>query len=176
MLPHPKSVRRMARDLLARVLYVSGLTALGRRSEDSLTIVTFHRVLPEPQLREYPIRSIAVTPEELAWFIDHLTSTFTLTTLCDAVERWQRRAAGKPLLAITFDDGQLDNFLHARPVLERVGARATFFVTAAASEKGELLWHDRMAYVAVLLDPGSRPEARTGGHRRARSCARTWRS
>jgi peptidoglycan/xylan/chitin deacetylase (PgdA/CDA1 family) len=107
------------------------------------------------------LRSIAVTPDELAWFIESLADTFTLTSLREAAQGWQRRAAGKPWLGISFDDGQLDNFLHARPVLDRAGVRATFFVTAAAAENGELLWHDRMAYVAALLDACPKPEART---------------
>jgi peptidoglycan/xylan/chitin deacetylase (PgdA/CDA1 family) len=159
MPPQSKTLRRIARDLVARLLHVAGLTRLGRSSGDCLTIVTFHRVLPEHQIRDYPIRAIAVTPSELAWFLDRLADAFTLTTLQEAAEQWQGRAGGKPPLAVTFDDGQLDNFVHARPVLDRASVRATFFVTTSAAESGELLWHDRMAYVAVLLDASTKPEA-----------------
>jgi peptidoglycan/xylan/chitin deacetylase (PgdA/CDA1 family) len=50
------------------------------------------------------------------------------------------------LLAITFDDGQADNFLFARPVLQANGVNASFFVVTGAVESNDTLWHDRMAY------------------------------
>jgi peptidoglycan/xylan/chitin deacetylase (PgdA/CDA1 family) len=66
---------------------------------------------------------------------------------------WRSGTRSKPPLAVTFDDGQLDNFLHARPVLAALGVRATFFATVRGAESGELLWHDRMAYsVLRMLD------------------------
>lgn len=159
--PLGKPVRRIVRDAVALALHAAGITGLHRGSKERLTIVTFHRVLPEHQLREYPIRSIAVTPAELAWFLETLAKSFQPTTLADAAGRWLQRAEGKPPLAITFDDGQLDNYLHARPVLEQAGVKATFFVASAAAATGELLWHDRMAYVArrLLAAPGSEAKA-----------------
>ena len=54
-------------------------------------------------------------------------------------------------MAITFDDGQLDNYLHAAPVLDRYGVPATFFVPVDAVQRQELLWHDRMGYAIQRL-------------------------
>ncbi|HEX5737023.1 MAG TPA: polysaccharide deacetylase family protein [Hydrogenophaga sp.] len=50
------------------------------------------------------------------------------------------------MLAITFDDGQADNYLFARPVLQANGVNASFFVVTGAVESNDTLWHDRMAY------------------------------
>jgi peptidoglycan/xylan/chitin deacetylase (PgdA/CDA1 family) len=52
---------------------------------------------------------------------------------------------------VTFDDGQRDNFVHARPVLARYGVPATFFVSAANVSSGEPLWHDRIAFAVAKL-------------------------
>lgn len=72
---------------------------------------------------------------------------FTCETLSVACRRW---GAGerppRPLLAVTFDDGQLDNFVHAGPVLERGGCPATFFVAVEAVDRGGPLWHDRLGF------------------------------
>jgi peptidoglycan/xylan/chitin deacetylase (PgdA/CDA1 family) len=65
-----------------------------------------------------------------------------------------RAPSPKPLLAITFDDGQQDNFEHARPVLARHGVRATFFVPVEALESGVPLWHDRLGFAAMALAEG----------------------
>jgi peptidoglycan/xylan/chitin deacetylase (PgdA/CDA1 family) len=57
----------------------------------------------------------------------------------------------RPFLAITFDDGQRDNFEHARPVLDRAGVLASFFVPVDAVDSGQLLWHDRLGYATRAL-------------------------
>ncbi len=147
------AIRSWVRDSLGALLYLSGITRLPHRHQNRLTIVTFHRVLPSKQLAEYPIKSIAVTPEELHWFVDVLAGHFTCGPLAEIARSWRADSSAKPPLAITFDDGQLDNYLHAHPVLSAHGLRATFFVTALGAESGGLLWHDRMAYALVRLLP-----------------------
>lgn len=57
----------------------------------------------------------------------------------------------RPLLAITFDDAQYDNFINARPVLTRHQVKASFFVPVAAVERHELLWHDRLGFAILAL-------------------------
>jgi peptidoglycan/xylan/chitin deacetylase (PgdA/CDA1 family) len=55
---------------------------------------------------------------------------------------------GKPIgrvVALTFDDGYLDNFTDALPLLERHELPATFFITGAGVERGHELWWDRLA-------------------------------
>ncbi|HYO98127.1 MAG TPA: polysaccharide deacetylase family protein [Polyangiaceae bacterium] len=139
--------KALARDLVAATLYKTGAT----RPTDAarLTIVTFHRVLTPEQLAEYPISSIAVTPDELGWFLQFFGEYFECGALDRLHERWARgESFSRPPLAITFDDGQRDNFENAKPVLDRAGLRATFFVPTQAAETGELLWHDRAAYAA----------------------------
>src|SRR5882757_719871 len=110
-------LRPLVRDLGAELLYRTTVTHPSRLAHDKLTIVTFHRVLPTELLAEYPIPSIAVTPEELDWLIGLFDHHYTIGTLGEVGTRF---ALGdrpeRPLLGITFDDGQLDNYEHARPV------------------------------------------------------------
>jgi peptidoglycan/xylan/chitin deacetylase (PgdA/CDA1 family) len=146
-------LRPLVRDLGAELLYRSTLTHPSRLANDKLTIVTFHRVLPRELLAQYPIPSIAVTPEELDWLIGLFDHYYTIGTLGEVGTRF---ALGdrpeRPLLAITFDDGQRDNYEHARPILAQHGAHASFFVVADATDQNQTLWHDRIAYsVASLL-------------------------
>jgi peptidoglycan/xylan/chitin deacetylase (PgdA/CDA1 family) len=146
-------LRPLVRDLGAELLYHSTLTHPSRLANDKLTIVTFHRVLPPQLLAQYPMPSIAVTPEELDWLLGLFDHYYTIGTLGEVGTRY---ALGdrpeRPLLAITFDDGQRDNFEYARPVLAHHRAHASFFVVADATEYNQTLWHDRIAYsVASLL-------------------------
>ncbi|MCM2333592.1 MAG: hypothetical protein NDI82_06560, partial [Anaeromyxobacteraceae bacterium] len=114
------ALRHAVRDRAGAWLWRAGLTRPSRAAAGRLTVVTLHRVLPEEARAAYPLPQLAVSVEELAWLVAWLGRHFTCATLSEA---WARFAAGdrpaRPLRAITVDDGQLDNFLHARPVLER---------------------------------------------------------
>jgi peptidoglycan/xylan/chitin deacetylase (PgdA/CDA1 family) len=146
-----RAPRGWVRDILGGLLHLVGATSFTRRHKNQLAIVTFHRVLPAAQLADYPIKSIVVTPQELRWFLDILRQHFSCGPLTETASAWLAGDHSKPCLAITFDDGQLDNYLHASPVLRSLGLSATFFVTLHGVETGQLLWHDRMAYALVRL-------------------------
>lgn len=137
----------LARDVAAELLRASGWSAPNRRLRGKLSIATFHRVLRAEERAEYPLPDLAVTPEELEAVLESLAEAFTCTTLADAHARWLlREEPERPFLALTFDDGQLDNRTRAVPVLESLGLRATFFVVSSAAESGACLWHDRVGF------------------------------
>lgn len=144
------SLRHIARDALARALDKSGVTRPSRRSSDHLSIATFHRVLPERERRAYPLPGIVVTPEELDFFLGYFAEHYTLGSL---TELWGRYRAGErpesPFLALTFDDAQRDNLLHAVPVLDRHGVRASFYVPVDHVEEARPLWHDRLGFALL---------------------------
>lgn len=138
------------RDAIAQALHLSGVTAPGRCAAGRLTIATFHRVLPAHTRSTHPLPGLAVLPDELAWFLAFFARHYECGPLRDVAARWQRGEEGsRPLLAVTFDDAQRDNYLHARPVLDAVGVRATFFAPARAVDQDAVLWHDRLAYATV---------------------------
>jgi peptidoglycan/xylan/chitin deacetylase (PgdA/CDA1 family) len=156
------TLRPWVRDTAAGLLQRSSLLAPSRLARDKFTIVTFHRVLPAAALAAYPMPGIAVTPEELDWLLDLFAKHYSPGTLAEMATRF---ALGdrpeKPLLAVTFDDGQRDNYDHARGVLAAHGIHASFFVVANATEHNQTLWHDRVAYGlrAVLAHDPARAEA-----------------
>jgi peptidoglycan/xylan/chitin deacetylase (PgdA/CDA1 family) len=132
--------------------YRTGLTRAGGPGRALLTIVTFHRVLTDQELRSYPLPQLAVSIEELAWFVAFFQRHYTCGALGEVHRRWMDgERPERPFLAMTFDDGQLDNFENARPVLDGARAKATFFVPLDAIDRGEVLWHDRLAYALQRL-------------------------
>ncbi|MDD9935072.1 MAG: polysaccharide deacetylase family protein [Myxococcales bacterium] len=144
-----KLVRSLLRDLAASGLASAGLTDLGRRMRGRLMIVTFHRVLTAEQRARYPLPGLAVTPEELDWHVSVLKRHFDVLPPSEAVERLQRSTDGRPLCAITFDDGQLDNYVLGKPVLEAQGVRAAFYLPVIALEESAPLWHDRLGFATL---------------------------
>lgn len=69
------SIKTSLRNSVARLLFLSGFTSPARcsRSRSRLSIVTFHRVLPENERKNYPFPSLVVTPEELDAFLSYFT-------------------------------------------------------------------------------------------------------
>lgn len=152
-----RKIKSYVRDTAGEGMRVAGLSSPALWSRDRLTIVTFHRVLPASMLASYPLPTIAVTPEELDHFVGVFQKHYRVGSLGEMMQLQAMSShAGKPLLAITFDDGQIDNYLFARPVLQSRGVHASFFVVSDAADHGELLWHDRMAFaIHHALDSGS---------------------
>lgn len=146
------SAKTILRNGIARLLFLMRLTTPERRGYGRLSIVTFHRVLPEANRQAYPYPGLVVTPEELDAFLTYFTQHFDCGALATQHERHLSGViSARPLLAITFDDAQHDNFSHARPVLARHQVKASFFVPVAAVERQELLWHDRLGFAVLTL-------------------------
>jgi peptidoglycan/xylan/chitin deacetylase (PgdA/CDA1 family) len=90
---------------------------------------------------------LVVTPAQLDWVISYATAHYECGALRETHLRLlEGRAKPRPQLAITFDDGQWDNYAYAAPVLAKHGVKATFFVPVDAVESQSLLWHDRLGF------------------------------
>ncbi len=146
------SAKTFFRNSIARLLSQTGLTSLEKRGRNKLSIATFHRVLPEAERQIYPFPGLAVTPEELDTFLSYLSQYFDCGALAAQHKKYLKgETTSRPLLAITFDDAQYDNFSNARPVLTRHRINASFFAPVVAVERQELLWHDRLGFAILAL-------------------------
>lgn len=118
-----------------------------RRSSDSVSILTFHRVAELPP--DYPFDEgvVDATPagfdEHLGWLAKHC-NVIGLDVLRDAM------TGGEPLppnaVMLTFDDGYADNHAVALPILKKHALPATFFIATGFIEHRRLFWWDRVSY------------------------------
>jgi peptidoglycan/xylan/chitin deacetylase (PgdA/CDA1 family) len=144
--------KTILRNSIARLLFLMRLTSPKRLARGQLSIATFHRVLPESDRQTYPYPGLVVTPGELDTFLNYFMEHFDCGPLATQHERFlSGEIPARPLLAITFDDAQHDNLIHAYPVLARHQVKASFFVPVVAVEKQELLWHDRLGFAVLTL-------------------------
>jgi peptidoglycan/xylan/chitin deacetylase (PgdA/CDA1 family) len=140
----------LIRDGLAEVMAKLGATSPARFARGALTIITFHRILPEEQLRAYPLPGIAMTPEQMELLLVELCRFFQVGSVIEGFRAWRSgESSARPRLALSFDDGALDNFEHARPVLEKLGLRASFYIPVRNVEERRPLWHDRLGFALV---------------------------
>jgi peptidoglycan/xylan/chitin deacetylase (PgdA/CDA1 family) len=93
----------------------------------TLTIFTFHRLVE----REDPLFPEYHTANEFSEIVRVLSKFFELDTLSNALTKLDHRQNKQPLGVITFDDGYVDNFEIALPILKHLNVKATFFVSTA---------------------------------------------
>lgn len=102
-----------------------------------LQILIFHRVLDEPD-QMFPDEMHARRFDEVCGW---LAGWFNVLRLEEAVARLQAGTLPPRAAAITFDDGYEDNHRVARPILQRHGLTATFFVATGFLDGG-CMWND----------------------------------
>jgi peptidoglycan/xylan/chitin deacetylase (PgdA/CDA1 family) len=114
-------------------------------------VLGYHRVA-RPALDPY---QLAVDPKVFAEHIAMLARSFRPMALGELVEAARRRSIPPGAVAVTFDDGYVDNLVHAAPVLRDAGVPATVFVSTASLGTGTTLWWH--ALERSLLGAGARP-------------------
>ena len=94
------------------------------------TILYFHRVINDDQihLEDGPNRSLCVSTSFFESLIKYISEKYTIIPL-DRFNEVQIIKSNKKYLCITFDDGYLDNYLNAIPILKLYKVPATFYIT-----------------------------------------------
>lgn len=88
-----------------------------------ITVLLYHRVSDE--VRDNLTVGVEQFDRQMALVREHCTPISIQAVLASqAIPR-----SARPLVAVTFDDGYLDNYLHAAPILMRHGIPAAFFVS-----------------------------------------------
>lgn len=145
------ALKHHVRNLGAQLFWSLRLSYPRRTAAELLTIVTFHRVLPNPE--GSPLPDLAVTPILLRGCLKFFAEHYTCLTVSQAVERFfAGKRPARPLLAVTFDDGRKDGFMHALPALRSRNVPATFYVPAGYVDDTSPLWHDKLAWIVRRLE------------------------
>lgn len=150
-----RSYRQMAR--LARRWALRGVRS---RVQPHGLILMYHRV-DNSFLDPW---HCCVSPENFKAHISVLQRLAYVVPLQDLLTKICNGKPRKPVVAITFDDGYVDNLLKAAPVLMQAGFPATVFVVTGWIGDTKVFWWDRLAW--ILLSFHELPdglELNTGG-------------
>jgi len=119
------------------------LSMLERRLTRGLTVLMYHRVLPDEQCRELAFPSLVMPASAFRAQLEWLAGNAQVLPLGSALALEGTPASDLPRVAVTFDDGYADNAAVAAPIAEACGLRLTFFVTTDFVGAGRALWFDR---------------------------------
>jgi len=123
------------------------------------SVFMFHRVLPHGE--ECYDAGMATSKQAFGQVLDWLTENFQVVSLDELVRRREERTNQKrPPCAITFDDGWVDNFLHAFPLLRVRNLPATIFLPLEFIGTKRRFWQERLWLCTRQLKPnGHRQKA-----------------
>lgn len=115
-----------------------------------LSVVLFHRVLPEPD----PLFPDDMHRERFNAICEWLAQWYQVMPLHEAVERLRTCSLPERALCITFDDGYADNHGVALPILQSHGLTATFFIARGFLDGGRM-WNDTVVESVRRCQHGS---------------------
>lgn len=147
------------KEVLARLLRASGAirvaTSLRGRSTSELLVLAYHRVLPAVPEAEYPfdIELVSADPEQFDWQMSWVSRNFTpmaVSEIVDCLENGRVPPAGA--VAVTFDDGFMDNYTYAFPVLRNRDVPACIFLSTDYVGTCKAYWFEAVAQ-ALLNAP-----------------------
>jgi peptidoglycan/xylan/chitin deacetylase (PgdA/CDA1 family) len=139
-------MRRLIKLLIASALYYSGLLRL-RAKKDQLNrpdrrfkILTYHRVLDDANRKQADTQpGMCVTRSSFYKQLVYLKNNYNIISLDKLYELLNNgETVPERTVAVTFDDGWIDNYTIAYPVLRELNLPATIFVATDMINSGEL--------------------------------------
>jgi peptidoglycan/xylan/chitin deacetylase (PgdA/CDA1 family) len=110
-----------------------------RKKEYPLAILYFHHVFKTHNIYHPNDETISTFESKISYLSKH----FNIIDLGTALTLQKKNILPPKSLVITFDDGYLDNYTNAAPILKKFNAPATFFISSLGVEKG-YLWNDKV--------------------------------
>ncbi len=139
------------KERLARWIHATGLPSLLGRvpQRNSLLVINYHRV-GDAEATPYDPAVFSATAEEFQAQMEFIARHLEPVTLPEALALMEAPGNGaehRCRALVTFDDGYLDNYEIAVPILRRVGLAAVFFVPTSFIGSHALPWWDEIAYL-----------------------------
>jgi peptidoglycan/xylan/chitin deacetylase (PgdA/CDA1 family) len=114
----------------------------------------YHRVLAREEVSLQGVQpGMYVLDSVFAQQMSFLKENFTLLSLQELLDLWQAGTwnAHARYCVVTFDDGWLDNYRHAYPVLKKLGIPATIFLPTDYVGSDQWFWPDQLAFLFKIL-------------------------
>jgi peptidoglycan/xylan/chitin deacetylase (PgdA/CDA1 family) len=152
-------IKSLSRRCVAKAFHISGLHRWRHRGK--AIVLTYHRVLTPEELSNRPVQpGMYLLDSVFAQQMEFLQRQFTIVSMQALLELWRdgQWDSRTRYCAITFDDGWLDNYLHAYPALKKLGIPATIFLPTDYVGTEKWFWPDQVYF---LLNAARENHART---------------
>ena len=129
-----KKVRRIGREWCEAIYNACFNQPIGY-------IYTFHMVCPKGDYLA-PIDELRVSPEYFEQFLREQQKRLEFISIDEVSERMRQNKKGcKPFGVVTFDDGYVDNYTYAYPILKNLGIPFTIYVSVNLVNDHTPIWN-----------------------------------
>lgn len=144
-------IRRIKPALRKAVAWAFHSSPLPRwRHRGKVVMLMYHRVLTREEVSLQSVQpGMYVLDNVFAQHMSFLKKNFTLLSLRQLLDLWQSGTwnTRARYCVVTFDDGWLDNYRHAYPVLKKCGIPATIFLPTDYVGSDQWFWPDQLAFL-----------------------------
>jgi peptidoglycan/xylan/chitin deacetylase (PgdA/CDA1 family) len=137
------------KEYFSRILFYSGILYINSLfSQKKLTIVTFHRIVPDSVKNKSPNKSMMLTVAQFEDLIKMISIYSNPLALETAVLYFKTKKKFPPRsIVITFDDGYADNYTNAYPILKKYKIPATVYIaTKYINQNDQWFWWEEVEY------------------------------
>jgi peptidoglycan/xylan/chitin deacetylase (PgdA/CDA1 family) len=134
--PGQAPIVRIARNGMGALALCADKAGLSRWLKPRITVLLYHRVADDA--RDNLTTGVEQFERQMALLRRHCE----VLSLHDVLAARVVPKSSRPLVAVTFDDGYLDNYLHAAPSLLKYSVPAAFFVSTGLIDTNGRFPHD----------------------------------
>ena len=150
------------KDLLAKLLLSAGVLPVLRSfrvwNGKELRILAYHRVFDVEDESKFPFDPELISASTVGFReqVEYIAAHYEPVTCADILAAIDGgRSLPTRAIAITFDDGHVDNYTHAFPILRDLGVPATIFLSTAYIGETGTFWFDRVANILFSAPLGN---------------------
>jgi peptidoglycan/xylan/chitin deacetylase (PgdA/CDA1 family) len=140
------SVKSIFKRIIASVLFGMPHQVLAlSKIKDKAFILMYHRVLESVNKEQIFVQpGMFVSKNTFSSHMEFLKSNFKILSLDELVQRIETGQSLKSCCSITFDDGWIDNFANAFPVIKKYQVPATIFLATNFIGTEKLFWPEEL--------------------------------
>lgn len=141
-------LKSTARNILSYGYFATGHFL--RRLQGKVVILMYHRVLSEKELKEQFVQpGMYVRDDVFEKQTQFLKEHFQILSFTELLNLWRGNKwdETKRYCVITFDDGWLDNYIYAYPILKKNNIPATIFLPTAIIDTNQWFWPEKISYM-----------------------------
>ena len=136
---------RVVKDLAKYIYHYSGMERsmfwfLRNSTQPLLATIVYHRVCPSTDSYEY----MAVPADIFERHVKFIKENFKVVSMAEGLSLLNGKREKGIYVSINFDDGYMDNYTHAFPVIRKYGLPATIFLTTDLIGQDHLFWWDEV--------------------------------
>lgn len=130
------SWKRLGKDLIARLALLWHASVGWRLATPRITVLLYHRVCDDAR------DNLSVGVAQFERQMQLLRQRFQVLSIEQVLASETIQRCRRPRVAVCFDDGYLDNFMNAAPILRRQGVPCSFFISTGIVGTNHSFPHD----------------------------------